>query len=71
MSQISRILKWTCAFAIAAAVAQLLSLLPWSFWVVGIVAAIAYSVGFKQDDWQLQIIASGLIFGLLKCFYGG
>jgi hypothetical protein len=69
--KICRILKWVCAFVVAAAIATLISPLPLGLWLIVFSAAISYLVGKSNDDWQLQMIAAGLIFGAVKWHYGG
>ncbi|BAZ33768.1 hypothetical protein NIES4074_62820 (plasmid) [Cylindrospermum sp. NIES-4074] len=71
MSQICKLLIWICAFVIAMAVAQLISLLPWSSVVVGVGAFITYSIGKADNAMLLQVIAAGLAFGWIKCFLVG
>jgi hypothetical protein len=71
MSQICKILIWMCSFLVASAVAQLISLLPWSFLVVGVSAVIIYSQGKNSNSMLLQIIAVGLAFGWGKCYFLG
>lgn len=71
MSQICRLLIWMCGFVIASASAQLISLLPWSALVIGVAATIIYSQGKSNGDMLLQVIATGLAFGWLKCFFLG
>ncbi len=55
----------------AAAIAQLISLLPWSFLVIAMAATIAYTIGQKENSMILQVIAMGLIFGWTKCYFAG
>ncbi len=71
MSQICKLLIWMCGFIIASAIAQLISLLPWSFLVVGISAVITYSQGKNSNSMLLQIIAIGLAFGWGRCYFLG
>ena len=60
-----------CGFVIASASAQLISLLPWSALVIGVAATVTYSQGKNNKDILLQVIATGLAFGWLKCFFLG
>ncbi len=62
MSQICKILIWMCSFLVASAVAQLISLLPWSFLVVGVSAVIIYSQGKNSNSMLLQVIGSISLF---------
>ncbi len=55
----------------ATAIAQLLSLLPWSFLIIAVAATIAYTMGQKENSMILQVIATGLIFGWIKCYFVG
>ena len=71
MSQVCRVLQWMCGFVIAIAIAQLLTLLPWSQVTVGIPAVVLYSYGHQTDSKELQITAAGLAFGWAKCFFAG
>lgn len=73
MPQICRILKWVCSFLIAAAIANLTAPIsfPWALWMIAIAALLFYVVGQKTDDWQLQVIATGLVFGAVQWYYGG
>jgi hypothetical protein len=71
MSQICKIGRFLCAFIMAGAIAQLVSLLPWSLLVVGVAATIAYTTGQKENSMILQVIAIGLIFGWAKCYFAG
>jgi hypothetical protein len=71
MSQICRLLIWICAFLIASAIAQLISLLPWSLLVLGVGATAAYSKGKTDNSMLLQVIAVGLAFGWMKCSFAG
>lgn len=71
MSQICRLLIWICGFVIASAIAQLISLLPWSALIIGVAATVTYSQGKSNGDMLLQVIATGLAFGWLKCFFLG
>ncbi|GAX38860.1 hypothetical protein NIES3585_49120 [Nodularia sp. NIES-3585] len=71
MSQICRLLIWMCGFVIASASAQLISLLPWSALVIGVAATIIYSQGKNSNSMLLQVIAIGLGFGWMKCFFLG
>lgn len=70
MSQVCKILRWTCAFIISTAIAQTISLLPWATFITAILVIIAYGTGQKQDSMVLRIIAIGLFFGWVKCFVG-
>lgn len=71
MSQICRLLIWICAFLIASAVAQLISLLPWSILVVVVGVIVTYSQGKTDNSMLLQVIAVGLAFGWMKCYFAG
>ena len=71
MSELCKILQWMCGFIISTAIAQLLTLLPWSQIIVGIPAAAIYTYGHQTNSKSFQIIAIGLAFGWFKCFYGG
>ncbi|MEH2146407.1 hypothetical protein [Nostoc sp.] len=71
MSQVCKLLIWICGFLIASAAAQLISLLPWSFLVVGVASMITYTKGKTDNSMLLQIIAVGLTFGWCKCYLIG
>ncbi|YAF99209.1 MAG: hypothetical protein AB3A66_27445 (plasmid) [Nodularia sp. CChRGM 3473] len=71
MSEICRLLIWICGFVIASAIAQLISLLPWSALVIGVSATIIYSQGKNSNSMLLQVIAVGLAFGWGKCYFLG
>ncbi len=71
MSQICRLLIWICGFVIASAIAQLISLLPWSILVVGVGVVATYSKGKADNSMLLQVIAIGLVFGWIKCYFAG
>ncbi|BAY93783.1 hypothetical protein NIES37_38710 [Tolypothrix tenuis PCC 7101] len=71
MSQICRLLTSICGFLVASALAQLISLLPWSFLVIGVAAVITYSKGKTDNSMLLQVIAIGLAFGWMKCYFAG
>jgi 4-hydroxybenzoate polyprenyltransferase len=71
MSQICRLLIWICGFVIASAIAQLISLLPWSVLVVGVATVVTYSQGKADNSMLLQVIAIGLAFGWMKCYFAG
>jgi hypothetical protein len=71
MSQICRLLIWICAFLIASAAAQLISLLPWSILVVGVGVVVTYCKGKADNSMLLQVIAIGLVFGWMKCYFAG
>lgn len=71
MSQFCRVLQWMCAFLIAIAIAQLLTLLPWSQFTVGLPAIVLYTYGHQSDSKEFQLAATGLVFGWFKCFFAG
>lgn len=71
MSEICKLLIWICGFTISSALAQLISLLPWSFLVIGVTAVITYSQGKSSDSKLLQVIAIGLTFGWCRCYFFG
>ncbi|MBD2491948.1 hypothetical protein [Aulosira sp. FACHB-615] len=71
MSEVCKLLTWICGFIIASAIAQLISLLPWSFLVIGVAAVITYWQGKTSDSKLLQVVAIGLAFGWCKCYFAG
>ena len=71
MSNVCKLCIWAISFLIAVAIAQLLSLISWSGYLIVIVAAIAYIHGSSNADFRLQIIALGLILGWAKCYFSG
>jgi 4-hydroxybenzoate polyprenyltransferase len=71
MSEICRLLIWICGFVIASAIAQLISLLPWSALVIGVATTVTYSQGKSKNSMLLQVIAVGLAFGWVKCYFLG
>ncbi|MCC5616361.1 hypothetical protein LC605_15040 [Nostoc sp. CHAB 5836] len=71
MSQICKVLQWMCAFILCSAIAQLITLLPWSQVIIGISAVVIYSYGQQQNLIVLQVASVGLVFGWFKCFFGG
>ncbi|WP_375515740.1 hypothetical protein [uncultured Nostoc sp.] len=71
MSQVCKLLIWICGFLIASAATQLISLLLWSFLVVGVASVITYTKGKADNSMLLQIISVGLTFGWCKCYFIG
>ncbi|MBW4617221.1 MAG: hypothetical protein KME21_29100 [Desmonostoc vinosum HA7617-LM4] len=71
MSQVCKLSIWICSFLIASAAAQLVSLLPWSMLVIGVVSVMTYTKGKTDDSMLLQVIAVGLTFGWTKCYFLG
>ncbi|MCC5618467.1 hypothetical protein LC605_25950 [Nostoc sp. CHAB 5836] len=71
MSQVCKLLIWMCSFLVASATAQLISLLPWSFLVIGVTTVVTYTKGKTDNEMLLQVIAVGLTFGWTKCYFLG
>jgi TM2 domain-containing membrane protein YozV len=73
MSTTTKVVRWTCIFLIAFAVGQVISLFPWSFAIVGVGTTVAYmasKMGRARDEIMLQVVATGLVMGTLKCYVG-
>ncbi|HYW17697.1 MAG TPA: hypothetical protein VE956_00035 [Nodularia sp. (in: cyanobacteria)] len=71
MSQVCKLLQWMCGFVLCTAIAQLLSLLPWSQVIIGIAATVLYTYGQQSNLMVLQVASIGLAFGWAKCFFAG
>lgn len=71
MSQVCKVLQWICAFILCTAIAQLISLLPWSQVIIGITTSVIYTYGHQQNLMVLQVASVGLVFGWFKCFFAG
>lgn len=71
MSSFCRILRWICCFIGSTALSQSICLLPWGYWIVMFVGFGNYAAGYQSNSWLLQVIAAGIMFGGIKCYFGG
>jgi hypothetical protein len=70
MSEVCKLLRLSAAFLICVAIAQLISYLPKSIYIIGASCVISYLVGKSGDALLFQVIAAGLAVGWIRCSLG-
>ena len=70
LSIVCKYIGLIAAFLICVAIAQLISLLPQSIYIIGVSCIISYLVGKSGDTLLFQVIAAGLVVGWVRCSLG-